>query len=132
MPPELRERIERALAAVGEVEYNRRSHHRRGPQAARVLLEEDLVHEKGEIVRKGKEVRIHYVCSNEKCQEAVRSDKWDDHVLKMTSDVHLQEDPQEVLERSMNFVADRQWITRERRRKRVVTFMEQRRWVRGY
>ena len=49
----------------------------------------------------------------------------------MTSDLHLQEPAEDVLERSMNFVADGQWCTRERRMKRVVTFMEQRRWVRG-
>jgi len=132
MPPELRDKIENALAALDDVEYNRRSHHRHGPLAARILSDEDLAHEKGEIVRKGKENRIHYVCSNEKCEEPIRADKWDDHILRMTSDVHLQEPPEEVLERSMNFVADRQWITRERRMKRVVTFMEQRRWVRGY
>ena len=132
MLSELREKIERALAASGEVEYNRRSHHRRGPQAARVLPEEDPVHEKGEIVRKGKEVRIHYVCSNEKCQEAVRSDKWDDHVLRMSTDLHLQESPREVLERSMNFSADGLWVTREMRQNRVVTFMEQRPRVLGY
>ena len=129
MPPELREKIETALAAVGEVEYQRRSHHRKCPLFARVLPEEDLAHEKGEIVRKGSANRVHYCCSNDKCEEPIRSDKWDDHVLKMTSDVHLQEPPEDVLERSMNFVADGFWVTRERRMRRMLTFMEQRHYL---
>ena len=37
MPPELREKIETALAAVGEVEYQRRSHRRGCFLVARVL-----------------------------------------------------------------------------------------------
>ena len=51
MPPELREKIETALAAVGEVEYQRRSHRRKCPLFAKVLSDADLVHERGEIVR---------------------------------------------------------------------------------
>ena len=50
MPPELREKIETALAAVGEVEYQRRSHRRKCPLVARVLPDADLVHERAEIV----------------------------------------------------------------------------------
>ena len=88
MPPELRAKIENALDALDDVEFNRRSHHSRGPLAARILPDEDLVHEKGEIVRQGGADRIHYVCSNEKCPGPIRSEKWNDHVLKMTSDVH--------------------------------------------
>ena len=38
----------------------------------------------------------------------------------------VQELAEDVLERSMNFVADGQWCTRERRMIRVLTFMEQR------
>ena len=129
MPPELREKIETALAAVGEVEYQRRSHRRKCLLVARVLPDADLVHERGEIVRKGSANRLHYFCSNKNCEEAIRGDKWDDHVLKMTSDVHLQESPEDVLERSMNFVADGFWVTRERRMRRIITYMEQRHYL---
>ena len=52
MQPDLREKIERALADVGEVAYQRRSHHRHCPLVARVLPDEDLLHETGDIVRK--------------------------------------------------------------------------------
>ena len=88
MPPELRAKIENALDALDDVEFNRRSHHSRGPLAARILPDKDLVHEKGEVVRQGGAGRIHYVCSNDKCPGPIRSEKWNDHVLKMTSDVH--------------------------------------------
>ena len=83
MPADLREKIENALDALGDVEFKRRSHHKRGPIAARILPDEDLVHEKGEIVRQGAANRIHYVCSNDKCREAIRSEKWNDHVLRI-------------------------------------------------
>ena len=129
MQPDLREKIERALADVGEVAYQRRSHHRHCPLVARVLPDENLLHEKGDIVRKGHNNRVHYVCSNPKCADPIRNDKWDEHVLRMTSDVHLQEPPEDVLERSMNFVADGFWITRERRMQRLITFMEQRHYL---
>ena len=129
MPAPMRAKIENALDALDDVEFNRRSHHSRGPLAARILPDEDLVHEKGEIVRQGGADRIHYVCSNDKCPGPIRSEKWNDHVLKMTSDVHLREPAEDVLERSMNFVADGQWCTRERRMKRVLTFMEQRHYL---
>ena len=60
MPPELREKIETALVAVGEVEYQRMSHRRKCPLVARVLPDADLVHERAEIVRKGSANRLHY------------------------------------------------------------------------
>ena len=82
MPADLREKIENALDALDDVEFKRRSHHKRGPIAARILPDEDLVHEKGEIVRQGAANRIHYVCSNDKCPEPIRSEKWNDHVLR--------------------------------------------------
>ena len=50
---------------------------------------------------------MHFKCCNPKCTELIRADRWDTHVLTMTSDRHLQEDPGDVLERSMNFAADR-------------------------
>ena len=50
MPSELREQIETALAAVGEVEYQRRSHLRKCPLVAWVLPDADLFHERAEIV----------------------------------------------------------------------------------
>ena len=129
MPAPMRAKIEDALDALPAVEFNRRSHHSRGPLAARVLAAEDLVHAKGEAVRKGSADRIHYVCLNDKCPEPIRSEKWNDHVLRMTSDLLLQEKPREVLERSRNFVADGNWCTRERRMMRVVNFMEQRHYL---
>ena len=50
MPSELREKIVTALAAVGEVEYQRRSHLRKCPLVAWVLPDADLVHERAETV----------------------------------------------------------------------------------
>ena len=66
------------------------------------------------------------MCSNPKCPDAIRKDKWETHVIKMTSDRHLQEDPDAVLERSMNFSPDGEWGTKECRNERVLKFMEQR------
>ena len=60
MPPELREKIETALVAVGEVEYQRMRHRRKCPLVARVLPDADLVHERAEIVRKCGANRLHY------------------------------------------------------------------------
>lgn len=130
MPPELREKIEKSLAAIGQVEYKRRPHRKGpGPVQARCLLPEDLVHEKEETIRSGLASRPHYKCSNPKCTEPLRKDKWDSHILKMTSDLHLQETAADVLERSMNFAPDGQWIDKESRMQRVVTFMQQRHFL---
>ena len=108
MPEDLKARIEQSLDEIGEVEFRKRSHRKgSGPVRARCLAPEDLVHEKGSVTRQGNRNRLHYECSNPKCTELIRNDKWDTHVLTMTSDRHLQEDPGDVLERSMNFAADR-------------------------
>ena len=47
-------------------------------------------------------------------------------MIDMTTDKHLQESAEDVLERSMNFAPDGEWIERENRMRRVLTFMEQR------
>ena len=69
------------------------------------------------------------MCSNPKCTDAIRKDKWETHVLKMISDRHLQEDPGAVLERSLNFAPDGEWDTKECRMERVLKFMEQRHYL---
>ena len=91
MPAELRAMIEASLAAIGHVEYKRRPH-RRGPGSvqARCLPPEDLVHAKIETIRSGLASQPHYKCSNPKCSEPLRNDRRDSHVLKMTTDLHLQ------------------------------------------
>ena len=90
----------------------------------------DLVHEKTDTIRKGSANRVHFACSNPKCKkEPIRKDKWDTHVLQATSDLHLQEAPGDVLERSQNFAPDGEWDTKEARMQRVVTFMEQRHYL---
>ena len=66
----------------------------------RCLPTEDLVHEKTETVRRGGTQRIHFRCNNPKCEEPICNDKWSTHVLKACSDLHLQEAPEDVLERS--------------------------------
>ncbi len=100
MPQDLRDEIEKSLAAIGQVEYQKRSHKKAGP-VSRCLPPEDLIHEKTETIRKGTGNRVHFMCSNPKCEEPIRNDKWDTHVLKATSDKHLQESPEDVLERSI-------------------------------
>ena len=106
MPPELREKIEKSLTLIGEVEAYKKPHRKgAGPVQARCLPEEDLVHKKVEEVRKGQANRVHFKCSNPKCEDLIRGDKWDSHVLMATSDLHLQELPKDVLERSMNFAS---------------------------
>ena len=108
MPEELKVRIEQSLDAIGEVEFRKRSHRKGpGPVGARCLAPEDLVHEKESNTRTGQANRVHFKCCNPKCTQLIRADKWDTHVLTMTSDTHLQEDPREVLERSQNFAPDR-------------------------
>ena len=99
MPEDLRTQIEKSLEEIGEVDYRRCSHHGAGPVKPRVLPPEDLVHTKTETIRK---------CSNPKCEEPIRNDKSDTHILKATNDLFLQEAAEDVLERSQNFAPDGQ------------------------
>ena len=127
MLSDLKEAIEKSLPEVGEIEYYTKPHTKGpGPVKPLCFLPADRVHEKVESIRKGQGRRIHYACSNPKCPEPIRSDKWDTHVMTMTSDRHLQEDPAVVLERSMNFAPDGEWGTKECCIERVIRFMEQR------
>ena len=87
MPDELRATIEASLAAIGTVEYHRRPHRKGpGPVQPRTLPPEDLVHEKVETIRSGSAQRVHYRCSNPKCPEPIRNDRWETHKIKMTTD----------------------------------------------
>ena len=130
MPAALKEEIEKSIPEIGEIEYHTKTHKKGpGPVRAHCLPPEDLAHEKAETVRRGQGHRIHYACTNPKCQEPIRQDKWDTHVMTMISDRHLQEDPAVVLERSMNFAPDGEWDTKACRMERVVTFMEQRHYL---
>ena len=116
LPAELRAMIEQRLADLGEVKHVRRIHRKgAGPVRPRCLPTEDLVHEKTETVRRGGTQRIHFRCSNPKCEQEIRNDKerislrpadghdqqrclekvnnnpeWDAHVIKATSDLALQ------------------------------------------
>ena len=130
MSADLKKEIEKTLPVEGEIEYHTKSH-KKGPGHVRhkCLAPEDIVHEKVETLRKGQGHRVHFMCSNAKCPEHIRNDKWDTHVLKMTSDRHLQEVPAAVLERSMNFAPDGEWDTKECRMDRVINFMEQRHYL---
>jgi hypothetical protein len=69
MPSDLRDVIEKSLAAIGQVEYRKRSHKKSGP-ATRCLAPEDLVHEQTETIRKGTGNRVHFMCSNPKVRGA--------------------------------------------------------------
>ena len=107
MPSDLKGQIENALAAIGEMEYHKRSHKKgSGPVQPKVLPEEDLVHDKAETIRKGGAGRVHYKCSNAKCEQLIRADKWETHAIAARSDRHLQEPAEDVLERSMNFAPE--------------------------
>ena len=129
MPEALRAQIDKSLAEIGEVDFRKRSHRGAGPTRSRVLPAEDLVHEKTETIRKGTGHRVNYRCSNPKCKEPIRNDKWDTHVLKACSDLRLQEPPEAALERSQNFAPDAEWDTKASRMQRIVTFMEQRHYL---
>ena len=94
-----------------------------------MLPPEDLVHEKQEEIRKGQANRVHFVCSNPMCTEPIRADKWETHILDKTSDIHLQEEADDVLERQMNFAPSAPWDTMEARNQRVLQFMEQRHYL---
>ncbi len=128
MPADLRDVIEKSLVSIGQVEFRKRTHKKSG-SVSRSLAPEDLVHEQTETIRKGTGNRVHFMCTNHNCEEPIRNDKWDTHVLKATSDRHLQESPEDVLERSMNFAPDGEWDNKESRMQRVVTFMEQRHYL---
>ena len=76
LPAALREEIERALTAIGEVEHFKKSHKKgAGPVPSRCLPPEDLVHEKSETIRRGQTGRVHFMCSNAKCQDPIRNDR---------------------------------------------------------
>ena len=76
LPAALREEIERALLAIGEVDHFQKSHKKgAGPVPARCLPPEDLVHEKSETIRRGQTGRVHFMCSNPKCQDPIRNDR---------------------------------------------------------
>ena len=124
MPSEMRNMIEAKLAQLGEIWQYKRSH-KKHQVAQRTLPPEDLIHEKSETVRSGQAQRVHYKCSNPNCADMIRSDKRESHVIKMTSDAHLQELPDHVLERNLNFAPDvEHWDNKENRMMRIVTFME--------
>ncbi len=130
MPEDLKQLIEAALLELGEVEFKLRSHKKRpGPVGPKTLAPEEVVHEKTEEIRQGTANRIHYICSNAKCEEPIRKDKWDAHVAATTSDAHLQEDPTCVLERSCNFAPDGGWHSKEDRMGRIVNFVEMRHFL---
>lgn len=130
MPPEMKMEIEQALEQLGEVDRYRRPHRKgAGPVQAKILPPEDLVHDKTETIRQGSANRIHYKCSNEKCKETIRADRWETHVINARSDRHLQEPAEDVLDRSMNFAPGPDWDDVESRQQRVVTFMEQRHYL---
>ena len=130
MPADLKEEIEKSLPEEGEIEYYTKSHKKQpGPVKHKCLPPEDLVHDKVETVRKGHGHRVHFKCSNAKCPEPIRNDRWETHVLKMVSDRNLQEDPTAVLERSNNFAPDGDWDTKACRMDRVIKFMEQRHYL---
>ena len=76
LPAALREEIENALTAIGEVDHYKKSHKKAaGPVPARCLPPEDLVHEKAETIRRGQTGRVHFMCSNPKCQDPIRNDR---------------------------------------------------------
>lgn len=129
MPAELKQRIERALEDLGEVERHKRSHHKAGPVQAKILPEEALLHEKVETIRKGSANRIHFRCSNKACTEPLRADKWDTHVITARSDRLLQEQAEDVLVRSMNFAPGPEYDDIESRKQRILTFIEMRHYL---
>ena len=116
MPAELREKILKSLEMLGEVEAYRRPHRKgAGLVQARCLPPEDLVHTKTGEIRKGQNNRVHFICSNPKCEEPIRNDKWDIHLTRACSDLHLQEAAEEVLERSCNYAPDGEWDNKQDR-----------------
>ena len=59
MPPELKEQIEKKLAALGEVWRYKRPHRKgAGLAQARCLPPEDLIHNKGDIAHRGQSSRF--------------------------------------------------------------------------
>ena len=75
MPPDLRDKIEKSLEALGQVEQKKRSHKKKGPVQPKTRPVEDLEHKKTETVRTGQTSRVHYRCSNPQCKEPIRNDK---------------------------------------------------------
>ena len=75
MPPDLREKIEKSLEALGQVEHKKRGHKKKGPVQSNTRPAEDLAHDKIETIRTGQSKRVHYKCSNPQCKEAIRNDK---------------------------------------------------------
>ena len=129
MPTDMKEMIEKKLLLLGDVWRFKRSHKKgSGLVAARCLPPEDLIHERGETVRSGQANRPHFRCSNSNCG-LVRSDKWESHILKATSDSHLQESPEDVLQRSCNFAPSPDWFTKDSRMERVLNFVEMRHFL---
>ena len=127
MPAEMKEMIETKLVGLGEVWRFKRSHKKgAGCVQSRCLPAEDIIHEKAETIRKGSANRPHFVCSNHRCVEPIRTDKWSAHVLEKTSDNFLQEDPETVLRRSCNFAPSAEWDTKASRMERVFNFVEMR------
>ncbi len=130
MSAEMKEMIEKKLVLLGEVWRYKRPHKKgAGLVPARVLDPEDLVHEKKETVRSGQANRPHVRCSNPKCTELIRGDKWETHVLKMTSDHHLQEQAEDVLQRLCNIAPAADWDTKKSRMDRILTFVEMRHFL---
>ena len=77
LPAPLREGIERALLAIGEVECHKKSHKKgAGPVPARCKPPEDLVHEQAETIRRGQANRVYFRCTNPKCPEPIRNDRF--------------------------------------------------------
>ena len=107
--PTTAKKIEKTLAAIGHEEYKRRPHRKGpGPMQARCLVPEDFVHKNVETIRSGLASRPYYKYSNPKCTEICRKGKWDSHMLRMTSDLHIPEPAEVVLEHMMNFTLDRE------------------------
>ena len=126
----MKTKIIEAVDAIGEVEAYKKPHRKGpGPVQARVLPAEDLIHEKKEEIRRGQANRIHFICSNPMCTEPIRADKWETHLIDKTSDSHLQENPEDVLERAQNFAPLPPFDTMEARNQRVLQFMEQRHYL---
>ena len=76
MPAELKAEIEKSLPEEGEIQFHTKCHKKTpGPVSHKCLLPEDLVHEKVETLRKGQGHRVHFMCSNAKCPDAIRADK---------------------------------------------------------
>ena len=81
MPAKLREQIKASIAAIGQVEYRRRPHF----PTQRFVAREN----RDNTNRQRTASPFRMLCKH--CRELIRNDKWDTHVVKMMSDLHLQE-----------------------------------------